>query len=104
MLNEIWFNYDFNFEPTTGIQISENCPDRFDVYFRADRKPLWEIYDFYLMTVLWPATLCREQGKECYNKIKKLKERDELNIFTIHGLWPSYHESQNLQWCNLDTI
>ena len=103
MLNEIWFNYDFNFEPTTGIQISENCPDRFDVYFRADRKPLWEIYDFYLMTVLWPATLCREQGKECYNKIKKFKERDELNIFTIHGLWPSYHESQNLQWCNLDT-
>ena len=55
------------------------------------------------MTVLWPATLCREQGKECYNKIKKFKERDELNIFTIHGLWPSYHESQNLQWCNLDT-
>ena len=104
MLSEIWFNYDFDFNLTTGIQSSENCPDRFDVYFRDEsKKPFWEIYDFYSMTVLWPATLCLEQGKECYDKLKKLKERDDLNILTIHGLWPSHHESQIYQWCNLDT-
>ena len=103
MLSEIWFNYDLDFKPSTVIQRSENCPDRFDIYFRNENaKPVWEKYDFYVMTVIWPATFCQEQGKECYKKLKKLKERDELNIFTIHGLWPSYSIGIFPQWCNLD--
>ena len=103
MLSEIWFNYDLDFKPSTVIQRSENCPDRFDIYFRNENaKPVWEKYDFYVMTVIWPATFCQEQGKECYKKLKKLKERDELNILTIHGLWPSYSIGKFPQWCNLD--
>ena len=38
-------------------------------------------------------------GEECYKKFKK----KELNILTIHGLWPSYKSGLVPQWCNLDT-
>ena len=104
MLSEIWFNYDIEFNPTTNFKLSDNCPERFDIYFRnKNAKPVWEKYDFYVMTVIWGATYCREQGKECYKKLKKFKERDELNILTIHGLWPSYGSGIFPQWCNLDT-
>ena len=41
------------------------------------------------MSTLWGNTYCKllgKEGKECYEKLKK----NELNILTIHGLWPSY--------------
>ena len=99
MLSEIWFNYDMNFNRTSNVKISDNCPERFDIYFRDEnRVPVWKKYDFYVMTVFWPISNCLEQGKECY---KKFKEK-ELNIMTIHGLWPSFPNSIIPQWCNLD--
>ena len=99
VLSEIWFKYDFDFNPIKDIRITENCPERFDIYFRDEnRKPVWEKYDFYVLTVLWNPSYCREEGKECY---KKLKEK-ELNIFRVHGLWPSYMNGVFPQWCNLD--
>jgi len=104
MLSEIWFNYDFDFNPTTNFVSSDNCPERFDIYFRNKNAiPVWEKYDFYVLTGLWGPTSCREQGKECYKMLKKFKERDELNILTVHGLWPSYASGIFPQWCNLDT-
>ena len=99
ILSEIWFKYDFDFKNTSNVKSSDNCPERFDIYFRNENKlAVWEKYDFYVLTVLWPATYCIAQGKACY---KKLKQK-ELNILTIHGLWPSYNTGVELQWCNLD--
>ena len=102
-LSEIWFNYDFEFNPTTNIQKPESCPDRFDIYFRnKNKKAVWEKYDFYVMSTLWGPTYCKslwKERKECYEKLKK----NELNILTIHGLWPSYSSGIIPQWCNLDT-
>ena len=54
------------------------------------------------MSTLWGPTYCKslgKEGKECYEKLKK----NELNILTIHGLWPSYSSGIIPQWCNLDT-
>ena len=100
MLNEIWFKYDFDFNKTSSIQLFDNCPERFDIYFRDKNNiPVWKKYEFYIMAVLWPVSYCLEQGKECY---KKLKQK-ELNIMTIHGLRPSYSRDVIPQWCNLDT-
>ena len=99
MLNEIWFKYDFDFNKTSNIQLFDNCPERFDIYFRDENRiPVWKKYDFYVMTVFWPISNCLEQGKECYKIIKE----KELNIMTIHGLWPSFPNNIIPQWCNLD--
>ena len=99
ILNEIWFNYDIHLKNTTQIKLSDNCPDYFYIYFRNENKiPVYEKYDFYVLTVIWPNTYCLEQGKECYIKLKKRKER---NILTVHGLWPSYLKGGIPQWCNL---
>ena len=101
MLNEIWFKYDFDFKKTSNVQLLDNCPERFDIYFRDENRiAIWKKYDFYVMTVFWPISICLEQGKECY---KKFKEKNKLNIMTIHGLWPSYKSRTEPQWCNLDT-
>ena len=100
ILSELWLNYDIDFNLTSKVKLEDNCPDRFDIYFRNKNKiPVWEKFDHYVMTIFWPATFCLSQGKECY---KKLKE-GELNINTIHGLWPSYKDKNVPQWCNLDT-
>ena len=99
MLSEIWFKYDFDFHSTSNFELTDSCGDSFDIYFRNENKiPVWKKYDFYVMTVLWNPTYCLQQGKECY---KKLKEK-ELNIFRIHGLWPSYSNRVIPQWCNLE--
>ena len=85
---------------TSNFQLNDNCPERFDIYFRDENKQsVWDKFDHYVMTLFWPATYCIIHGKECY---KKLKER-ELNINTIHGLWPSYANNVIPQWCNFDT-
>ena len=100
VLSEIWLNYDTKFNPT-NIPKYDNCTERFDIYFRDDNKTsVWEKYDFYIMTIAWGPTFCKVQGEECY---KRLREKSELNIFTIHGLWPAYKSGITPQWCNLDT-
>ena len=103
ILNEIWFNYDFEFNPTTNIQKTDSCPDRFDIYFRDEyRQAVWDKYDFYVLSTIWGPTYCRglgKEGKECYKRLKNMT----LNTLTILGLWPSYTTGIIPQWCNLDT-
>ena len=100
ILKELRLNYDLNFTLISNNRSNDNCPERFDIYFRDKNKiPVWEKYDHYVMTIFWPATYCLMQGKECYKKLKG----GELNINTIHGLWPSYKQKNVPQWCNLDT-
>ena len=100
ILSEIWLYYDIDFN-VSNIPAHDNCTERFDIYFRDDNKTsVWEKYDFYIMAIAWGPTFCKEQGEECY---KRLREKKELNIFTIHGLWPSYKIGITPQWCNLDT-
>ena len=100
ILKEIRLKYDLDFNLTSNFQLNDNCPERFDIYFRnKNKKSVWEKYNHYVLTLFWPATYCLIHGKECY---KKLKQRD-LNINTIHGLWPTYEEDVIPQWCNLDT-
>ena len=99
ILKELQLKYDIDFNLTSNFQLNDNCPDRFDIYFRdKKKKPVWEKITHYEMTLFWPATFCLTQGKECY---KKIKER-ELNMTIIHGLLPSYDHGAVPQWCNLD--
>ena len=98
VLNEIRFNYDLNFTLTNAMKSDENCPENFQIYFSdTNKKAIYEKYDFYVLTLFWNPSLCKEEGKSCYKKIKG----KELNIFTIHGLWPSYQNGQIPQWCNI---
>ena len=99
ILNEIKFKYDLNFTRINNIKSTENCPEKFQIYFDNDtRKPVYQLYDSYTYTLSWNNFFCYNKGRECY---KKLKEK-ELNIFMIQGLWPSLKSEQPLQWCNID--
>ena len=99
VLYEIRLNYDLNMSITGKIKSSENCPDNFQLYFSDEtKKPLYEKYEFYVLTFLWNPTSCKEKGKECYKKVKE----KELNILMMHGLWPSYNNGRIPQWCNIN--
>ena len=101
VLYEIRFNYDLNLEISKNVTSSENCPDKFQIYFsNENKKPVYEKYDFYVLSFLWNPTSCKTRGKDCYKKLKVKKEL--LNILMIHGLWPSYISGVVPQWCNLD--
>ena len=98
VLNEIRFNLDLKYNLTNEINSSENCPDNFQIYFSDENKqPVYEKYDFYVLSTLWNPTSCRQRGKECYKKVKE----KTLNILMIHGLWPSYENGVFPQWCNI---
>ena len=98
VLNEIRFNYDMNFKLISDIKSSENCPENFQIYFSDEKKkPVYEKFEFYVLTALWNPSSCRQRGKECYKKVKE----KELNILMIHGLWPSYWTGKFPQWCNI---
>ena len=98
VLNEIRFYYDLKLNMIDDIKSSENCPDNFQIYFSDEtKKAVYEKYDFYIFTVLWNPSSCKQLGKECYKKVKE----KELNIFMIHGLWPSYKTGRFPQWCNI---
>ena len=101
LLSEIWLNYDFDLiNRSKNISSAENCPNKFYIYFRDENKtPVYEKFDFYILSLYWPVSYCKMFGEECYKKFKK----KELNILTIHGLWPSYKSGLVPQWCNLDT-
>ena len=98
VLYEIRFNYGLDFKFIDNIKSSENCPENFYLYFSDEnRLPVYKKFEFYVFTLLWNPSSCKQIGKECY---RKLKER-ELNILMIHGLWPSYKSGKFPQWCNL---
>ena len=102
VLYEIRFNYDLNLEITKDVTLSENCPDKFQIYFSNEaKKPVYEKIDFYVLSFLWNPSTCKKKGKEGKECYKKVKEK-ELNILMIHGLWPSYTSGTIPQWCNLD--
>ena len=99
ILTEIKFNYDINFNLVSkNNKPNENCPEKFQIYFSDESKnPAYKKYDFYVLSVSWIPTVCREKGKECYKRIKE----KELNILMINGLLPSLKTNKNLQWCNI---
>ncbi len=44
-------------------------------------------WDAYLLTLEWINNKCHKKDDECLpNKLKQLEE----DIFTIHGLWPTF--------------
>ena len=99
ILNEIRFNYNLNFTRKNNNISTENCPEKFQIFFNNNtRRIVYQVYDSFILTLLWNPVFCYKKGKQCY---KRLKEK-ELNIFMIHGLWPSLKSGQELQWCNID--
>jgi ribonuclease T2 len=52
-------------------------------------------YDMYVFSIQWGPTLC-EDNQECKDKIKSIPK----NIFTLHGLWPSYRNGKMIEECN----
>ena len=99
ILTEIRFNYDINFNLLSkNNNLNDSCPDNFQIYFSDDSKQAtYEKYDFYVFSVFWAPTVCKEKGEDCYKRIKK----KELNILMINGLWPSLTNNRELQWCNI---
>ena len=97
-LNEIRFNYDLDFKLIKSYRKDE-CPDNFQIYISNENKNLsfYEKYDYYIYSLVWNPSKCKNIGKECF---KKLKEK-ELNILMINGLWPSYKNGKASQNCNL---
>ena len=98
ILEEIRFNYDLNFSIINNTNLNDTCPDTFQVYFSNEvKEPVYQKYDFYVFSFLWNPSTCKIKGKQCYKKVKEKK----LNIFMIHGLWPSYTFGRYPQWCNI---
>ena len=97
-LNEIRFNYDLDFKLVKSNRQDE-CPDIFQIYISNEKKnsSFYEKYDYYIYSLVWNPSNCKNIGKECF---KKLKE-EELNILMIKGLWPSYKNGKISQYCNL---
>ena len=97
-LNEIRFNYDLDFNLLKSNRKDE-CPDIFQIYISNETKnsSVSEKYDYYIYSLVWNPSNCKNIGKECY---KKLKEK-ELNILMIKGLWPSYKNGKIPKYCNL---
>jgi len=52
-------------------------------------------YDMYVFSIQWGRTLC-ENDPSCISKLAKIPK----NIFTIHGLWPSYSNGEMMDTCN----
>jgi ribonuclease T2 len=52
-------------------------------------------YDMYVFTIQWGNTLC-ENNPDCQQKIKSIPK----NIFTLHGLWPSFNDGRKVDECN----
>jgi ribonuclease I len=52
-------------------------------------------YDMYVYSIQWGNTLC-QNNEECKEKIKHLPK----NIFTLHGLWPSFDDGSKVDECN----
>ena len=52
-------------------------------------------YDMYVLSIQWGHTLCATSN-ECKEKIKQIPK----NIFTLHGLWPSYSDGRRVDDCN----
>ena len=98
VLNEIRFNYDLDMKMIDDLKSSENCPENFQIYFsNENKKAVYQKYSFYVLSLIWNPSSCKKYGKECYNRIKE----KELNILMINGLWPSYENSVEPQWCNI---
>ena len=97
-LDEIRFYYDLDFNLIKNDS-EDGCPDTFQIYISNEAKnsSVYEKYDYYIYSLVWNPSNCKNLGKECY---KKLKEK-ELNILMIKGLWPSYKSGKMLQYCNL---
>ncbi|KAL5228923.1 hypothetical protein ABZP36_017188 [Zizania latifolia] len=52
------------------------------------RKRRWAGFDYYVLALQWPGTVCRQTSKCCSSN--GCCRSHPLKWFTIHGLWPQY--------------
>ena len=98
-LKEIRFIYDLNFKRVKPEFSQEDCPDVFVLNFTDETKiPVHQKYDFYVYTISYGPTSCRNRAEKCFNILKSKNN----NKFVIHGLWPSYKNGNIPQECNID--
>jgi ribonuclease T2 len=53
-------------------------------------------YDMYVFSIQWGGTLCQSGQSNCQKKLSSIPK----NIFTLHGLWPSYSNGKKIDSCN----
>ena len=52
-------------------------------------------YDMYVLSIQWGKSQCGK-NTECQKKLDSIPK----NIFTLHGLWPSFKDGRRLSDCN----
>ncbi|XP_015690657.2 ribonuclease 2-like [Oryza brachyantha] len=52
------------------------------------RKRRWAGFDYYVLALQWPGTVCRQTSQCCSSN--GCCRSHPLKFFTIHGLWPQY--------------
>ena len=98
-LKEIRFTLDLNLERVALEKSQESCPDIFILNFTDEEKiPVYDKYDFYVLSITYGASACKVNGKKCYEILNSKKN----NKFVLHGLWPSYKNGNIPQICNID--
>ncbi|PUZ53513.1 hypothetical protein GQ55_5G057300 [Panicum hallii var. hallii] len=53
------------------------------------RKRRWAEFDYYVLALQWPGTICRQTSNCC--ETNGCCRSKPLKWFTIHGLWPQYN-------------
>ena len=103
-LDELRFQMDINFNLISDAKIVDSCPEEFmleiadktHIEYDQAAEGFWETYDLYIYSQFFQQTTCKKEGYQCYLAIENFPK----NIWTIHGLWPSYKNGTIENWCN----
>ncbi|CAL4959988.1 unnamed protein product [Urochloa decumbens] len=55
----------------------------------GSRKRRWAGFDYYVLALQWPGTICRQTSNCC--ETNGCCRSKPIKWFTIHGLWPQYN-------------